>query len=416
MMKRLTLLSLLLGNGLLLIAQNAVLPMGAYTKGNTFSPLLAEVLQKVKKHLQNPVSLSPQLSREALEEWCPLEITDCPGRSTKYLIIVTLDGFRWQELFNGADSLLLSKAIRKTGDQSLSTRYGGGNPQSRRARLMPFMWHTFVREGQMLGNRQLHSEVNVANKLCISYPGYNEIFTGQPDDGHIYTNFKIKNRNTNVLDYINTCTGFKSRVASFASWDVFPSIFNEKRNCFYVNAAFEPVDNEKFRSINLSLKNARHRWGTRVRPDSLTFQYALQYLATDFPRVLHIGFGETDEYAHENDYAHYLETAHATDQMIGQLWDFIQQHPQYRNKTTLLITTDHGRGNDADTWHKHHGLVEGSDEIWLAAAGPGIPATGEQHDSPTILQQQFAQTFAHLLGLDFSCEHPVAAGVIFAKK
>jgi hypothetical protein len=77
----------------------------------------------------------------------------------------------------------------------------------------------------------------------------------------------------------------------------------------------------------------------------------------------------------------------------------------------LVITTDHGRGNRPDTWHKHHGLVEGSRKMWLAMAGSDIPASGEMRNTPPLQQQQLAQTFSALLGLDFQCEHPIAKGV-----
>ncbi len=408
MMKRLTLLPLLFSSGVLLFAQNAILPVTSLHKEYALATLLPKMAHTVNTLLDQPVQLSTNLPAGFLDEWCPLEITNCPGRPTKYLLIVTLDGFRWQEMFNGADSILLEKTIKKTGNEQLAKDYWANTPTQRRQLLLPFIWNTFVHHGQIIGNREENSQVNVANKFCISYPGYSEIFTGYADDGHICTNFKIKNRNTNVLDFINTCKGFRGRVASFASWDVFPSIFNENSNRFYVNAAFEPVQNDRFAAINQSLKKVSHHWGDRVRPDSLTFQYALQYLTSELPRVMHIGFGETDEYAHDNEYDHYLQAAHATDKMLEQLWHFIQTNPLYRNKTTLVITTDHSRGNRPDTWHKHHGLVEGSREIWLAIAGPGISAGGEMKNTPPLQQQQLARTFSALLGLDFQCDHPIA--------
>ena len=411
MMKRLILPALLFSNGLMLFAQNTILPVISFQKENALTTLLPKIAHSVNTRLQHPIHLSANLPAGILEEMCPLEIADCPARQAKYLIIITLDGFRWQEVFTGADSILLQKATKKTGNEQLKRDFWAETPELRRRLLMPFMWEHFMQVGQILGNRHLGSEVTVANKMCISYPGYSEIFTGYADDGHIYSNFKIKNRNSSVLDFVNARQGFRGRVASFASWDVFPSIFNENHNRFYVNAAFEPVRDDLFSSINQTMAKVVHHWGNRVRPDSLTFEYALQYLRTQLPRVLHIGFGETDEYAHDNEYDHYLQSAHATDQMIGELWQFIQNHPLYRNKTTLVITTDHGRGNRPETWHKHHGLVDGSGEIWLAMAGPDISPSGEMKNTIPVFQQQFAQTFSNLLGLEFQCEHAVAKGI-----
>lgn len=45
--------------------------------------------------------------------------------------------------------------------------------------------------------------------------------------------------------------------------------------------------------------------------------------------------------------------------------------------------------------------VEGSDEIWLAALGPGIKAQGIRTTATPWWQHQVASTVAELLGYDF---------------
>ena len=50
-------------------------------------------------------------------------------------------------------------------------------------------------------------------------------------------------------------------------------------------------------------------------------------------------------FAHDGRYDHYLEAAHNTDQMIKDLWDYCQNDTVYKGKTTFIITTDHGRGD-----------------------------------------------------------------------
>jgi hypothetical protein len=52
---------------------------------------------------------------------------------------------------------------------------------ARRAVLMPFLWGTVAREGQLWGNRARRSEVRVANGRNFSHPGYNEFLTGYVD-------------------------------------------------------------------------------------------------------------------------------------------------------------------------------------------------------------------------------------------
>jgi len=171
-------------------------------------------------------------------------------------------------------------------------------------------------------------------------------------------------------------------------------------------------------ALNEQLKSVSKPWGKHLRPDSLTTAYALQYLRQHAPRVLHIGLGETDEYAHEKKYAEYLQAAQANDRMIGQIWQFVQSSPRYRNKTTLFITTDHGRGNSPATWHKHHGWVNGAEEIWFAVMGPQTAPLGEVENSAPYYQCQFAQTFAAFLGLEYQGDKAVALKIsdLFIKR
>jgi bisphosphoglycerate-independent phosphoglycerate mutase (AlkP superfamily) len=126
------------------------------------------------------------------------------------------------------------------------------------------------------------------------------------------------------------------------------------------------------------------------------------------PKVLFIGYGETDEWAHSGHYLDYLDAAHQVDQWINDIWTFIQTLPEYKNKTALFITTDHGRGDLIKSeWTSHYNKIAGANEIWFAAMGKGIPVKGEVKLPEQYFQEQFAQTMAHLLGLHFTCEHPV---------
>ena len=139
-------------------------------------------------------------------------------------------------------------------------------------------------------------------------------------------------------------------------------------------------------------------------------QYAaLDYLKKKAPRVCYISFGETDEWAHEGHYLDYLTAAHRVDKWLGELWYFIQHDPRYKNKTALIVTADHGRGDlDKKLWTSHKRSIPGSDQIWIALIGPGIAAAGESHAPLQLYQNQVAATIAELLGLHFTCEHAVA--------
>ena len=58
--------------------------------------------------------------------------------------------------------------------------------------------------------------------------------------------------------------------------------------------------------------------------------------------------------------------------MIHDLWQTAQSIPQYKNKTALVVSTDHGRGDGREGWKSHSATLPGSDKIWIAVIGLGI--------------------------------------------
>ncbi len=335
--------------------------------------------------------------------------------ATENLFIVTLDGFRWQEVFGGADSALLFNREYIHDSTYYVQKFWAGSPSSRRQTLLPFFWTTIARQGQIYGNRHLENKVNVSNGMWFSYPGYNEIFTGNPDDKNIYSNDKIPNPNTNVLEFLNRQKGFEGKIAAFSSWDVFPWILNEKRSGILVNSAIEDIEGVSSPTARL-LNQLQHQqpmlWEEGVRLDFLTWAIMREYVASNHPRVVYVGLDETDDDAHEGRYDLYLSVAHQADSWLSELWQFIENDPQYRGKTTLFITCDHGRGDKVKKqWRDHGAKVEDSSEIWFAVLGPDSKPTGEVRQPGQYYQKQFAQTFAHLLGQHFICEHEVGQAI-----
>lgn len=326
-------------------------------------------------------------------------------RRTENVVLVTLDGMRWQEVFGGADSVLFRQSKYYYADrQKLQKDFGQGPPEQRRQALLPFLWGTVAKQGQLYGNRPAGSLVNVTNTMRFSYPGYNEILTGAPDDARIRSNDPLDNPNASVLEVLNQQPAFKGKVAVFGSWEAFPYILNEKRSGLPVNAGMRPAPGPGLSSNELVLNELLPATPSpfgEERLDAFTDQYALAYLQRKKPRVLFISFGDTDDFAHGGEYGAYLHAARYTDAFIGQLWAYLQSDPQYRGKTTLLITTDHGRGVAGTQWQTHGKDVAGADQIWFAALGPDTPATGEAR-SGQLYQNQVAATLAALLGVPYA--------------
>lgn len=323
---------------------------------------------------------------------------------TENVVLITLDGFRWQEVFNGADSSFM-KQQTLLKDPALKEKYWRDNQNERRKALLPFFWNTIAVKGQLYGNRILGSKVNVTNQMWFSYPGYNELLTGKPDDERINSNDKIYNPNTNVLEFINSQPSFKGKVAAFTSWDCFPYIINDKRSGVFVSGGLVHPSgtglSEKESTLNQLMFTTPNPLGD-VRLDAFTFYYGLEYMKKNKPRAMYFAFDETDDFAHAGEYGAYLNAANYTDHFISELWDYLQRDPQYKGKTSLIITCDHGRGNNAEDW-KHHGKkIAEADQIWMAIIGPDTPSTGEQKSDTQLFQRQVATTLASFLGLNFT--------------
>jgi hypothetical protein len=341
-------------------------------------------------------------------------------RKTENVFIITLDGLRWQELFGGADSLLIGNKEFVDDSAALTSLFWAQTPTERRKMLMPFFWNTVAAQGQLYGNRKYGNKVNCSNSMWFSYPGYSEILCGFPDDENINSNKKANNPNVTVLEFLNRLPAYKGRVAAFGSWDVFPFIINEERSGVPVNAGFEKASGDKLTDRELFLNSLQDEipalWGS-VRMDAFTHYFALEYLKKKQPRVLYVAYGETDDFAHDGRYDHYLKSAQRTDQFIKDLWTWVQSQKNYRDKTTFIITTDHGRGTQpVATWRSHGDKIADAGQIWVAIIGPDTPPTGEQKNSSQVYQNQVANTAASFLSVDYKSSKEVGEPIPTAFK
>ncbi|TKK65127.1 phosphoglyceromutase [Ilyomonas limi] len=333
---------------------------------------------------------------------------------TKNVILLSMDGYRWKELFGGADSALLFNKKYTSQDSSwLMQKYWAADATKRREKLMPFVWSEIAKHGQIYGNRDLGNLVNVKNKYWFSYPGRSETFTGYYDS-LVNSNEYPDNPNENVLEFINKQNGYNGKVVTFASWDAVARIINRNRNGMLVNIYGEDVKGPNLtplqKELNLMQHNMPEVFGQGERLDVMTYEMTKAYLMASHPRVVYIDFGDNDEFAHGSKYDMYLDAAHKADAMIAQLWDYLQQDDFYKDQTTILIFPDHGRGY-GDEWTSHGSKIAHANETYLIAIGPDTPALGEVKTKEQIYQDQFAQTIASLLGFHFTANHPVGEPV-----
>ena len=339
---------------------------------------------------------------------------------TRNVVLVAIDGLRWQEVFGGADSLLMFGDLDRSGEDTAALRREFWRPTAaeRRAALLPFMWGTVGRRGQLFGNFNAGSRVLVTNRMNVSYPGYNEMLAGFVDS-LIDSNEFGPNPNVTVFEWLNQRDEYRGKVAAFATWDVFDDIFARERSKIVMHSGWAPpypAPRDPHDSLMNRLYATTHReWGNNAW-DSFMHAVMMRHVRADTPRVLFVGYGETDEWAHAGRYDRYLRSARRVDGFLAELWSYFQSHPSYRGQTTMIVTTDHGRGRTPLDWSNHGADVAGAEEMWLAIIGPDTPPNGERVSVPPVIQSQIASTLAAFLGIDYRGEMrrpaPVIADVV----
>lgn len=112
--------------------------------------------------------------------------------------------------------------------------------------------------------------------------------------------------------------------------------------------------------------------GSGYRHDSITYQKTLQTLGNKHPKLLFVNFREPDFSGHQANWTNYLNGIQMTDYYVYKIWEFIQNDPIYKDKTTLFVTNDHGRHTDgiADGFVSHGDDCAGCKRISLLSFGP----------------------------------------------
>ena len=332
------------------------------------------------------------------------------------VVLITVDGLRNEELFGGVDERVL-ESVENSGieyeSESVRVRaaYGGPTPDRSRSALMPFFWTDLVPNGVLLGNESKGGGVLVTNRELFSAPGYVEILTGEPHHD-VVSNDLIRYPYPSFMEYAMDGLGLGyTDVATVGSWEGFAMLSSSRPDLFFTNTGFEAVKpgyaNERMRWLAEIQHDIISLW-PEGRSDAVTFGMSVEVLQKFKPRVLHIAFGETDDWAHQRRYDRYLDYIHVFDSYLKRLWTLLQSMDEYRDNTSLIVTTDHGRPHDPKEWVEH-GVGEqyaGSEAIWIAIIGPGVPHRGEVAPATQVTQSDIAATALKMLGLDYRQFNP----------
>lgn len=255
------------------------------------------------------------------------------------VVLITIDGVRWQEIFNGTDPVLYK---------------GEKIPASK---LLPNLYHHFVDHGTVVGKESLFVASGPAH---ISLPGYLEIMRGRPS--HDCTT----NECEPVLDV--TIADLFATSAVFGSWDTIHKAVSKHADTFIVNCG-RTFRSQGWKDLGIIDDNTfPEAFDPLYRTDNYTRVAVLNYLnAKDPPQFLWVSLGDTDEWAHHSNYDAYLQSLIDADQFVGEM---ISKYGV--ENTTYFVTADHGRSY---AFHSH-GWEPESARDWLMMMGKDVPANG----------------------------------------
>lgn len=279
------------------------------------------------------------------------------------VVVVALDGVRREDVFAGVDPRL-ARAQGLEPDEILSARD-----------LTPNL-HALMDRGAAL-----NGSISASGPNFMSVPGYMEMMTGRRPTG-CTDNGCEPTRHATLADDFAAEPGVSAlEVAVIASWDGVGRAATRDASRATISVgrhAGATRDWLRYDEEAAALLDAGERAGPDpghgdYRRDRATAAIALRYLKRVEPRFLFLGLGDTDEYAHRNDYRGYLRALGHADFVIGQVSLTLRKLERTGRRTTLLVTTDHGRAQD---FSGHGGYAPESALVWLVAAGWGIEARG----------------------------------------
>jgi hypothetical protein len=326
-------------------------------------------------------------------------VRDAPERAESAVVLVVLDGVRWQDVFSGAD--------RALAHEPRATELAWTNPRM----LMPNLYAAIDRHGVAIGAPGRGAEVAVGSPALVSLPGYLELFAGHPDSV-CRTNECRRPPARTIADDVADSSG-AADVAIVSSWSTIARAASADPSRFMVTAGRARVEHADellaFSGVApLVEEGARARaWPGEgdYRPDVITSRIALRLLEAAQPRFLFVGLGDADEYAHHGDYRGYLDAIHGSDSFLGQLGATLGRMGARGLHTTVVVTTDHGRASD---FSDHGWRYPEARRIWLVASGDDVRAHGFVAAARRYTLSDIAPTVRALLGITRGEGAPIA--------
>lgn len=294
------------------------------------------------------------------------------------VVLVTVDGVRWQDVFQGSNLAFGGLAHHSPDD------------------LLPRTLTEVRKRGVAWGyDRPGCGTAHPAGRSNVSLPGYLEIFTAHAPP---CMNNECEPTKRTLLD-VAMKAGMPG-VASISSWPMIARAVTGGDAHVFVSAGQSwdgPTDDPTlaqavFRGQNVDSAPG----GDGYRPDAHTGEIALAYFRRYRPAFLHVGFGDPDEWGHRNDYTAYLSSVRRIDDWIGTLADELDRMGEDGRRTTVLITPDHGRNGDFVNHGPDH---PESARTFLLAFGDTLEGASSTCSARDVRLTDIAPSLAVRLGL-----------------
>jgi hypothetical protein len=274
------------------------------------------------------------------------EASASEGHPDRAVIVVVLDGARWQDVV------------------------GDGH-------AMPRLTALAREHGAVVGAPKSGTTLRASGPNFVSMPGYAEIFGGAPARECTGNDECASATHETIADAVRADSGSPYDAAVFASWPDLVRVSSTNPDALVVSAGRSLTHHEALMRNDPEMSELLDR-GERAdawpgekdfRPDRFTAPIAERYLALFHPRFLFVSLGESDEYAHQGNRLGYLDALHYADGVIAELYAATHGPNAHGRATTLLVTADHGRSND---FRDHGERWPESSRSWLVALGDDV--------------------------------------------
>ncbi|HEX3773966.1 MAG TPA: hypothetical protein VHV51_05840 [Polyangiaceae bacterium] len=284
------------------------------------------------------------------------------------IVLITLDGVRWHEVFEGVDAKLAA-------EHDLPQ-----NAVVSSAELLPNLHAIIASHGAALGAPGHGEAISASGPEFLSLPGYAELLSGRKVTACANNQCTGSGVHT-ILEQMSALSASGAEVAAVTSWSEIAKVTSLGECRAAVSSGRRAGshrelfarDAEGARLLALGENAPRGVGDAEFRPDELTAEIAIHHLKTNAPRFLFLGLGEPDEFAHMNDYAGYLDSLRRADAKIAEVDAELSRLAAHGTRTALFVTADHGR---ADSFVNHGAPYPESSRVWLVAAGSALAARG----------------------------------------